>query len=488
MEQPFKKSRLEPAALIVLSALLVWLYSASVGKVEMIEGAKAWLALHDLHITSPAPETTGDAASSLGKNPFVNGVTKSFLRYHPWLTSVIPEGNLPIPVDYFGYRNRKDRYFQEPDPRCRTVVVTGNSEAVGSLVLKAIPEALEARLEQIVPGCWRVVNLAMSGLTTSQERNNFITLGYDLKPDFVISHSGPIDIFNMLPLNAAVQVEAPFVKLSMIYDANAAIAVGKIFGSPLSLKGTSAVEEDAGAALLKSILLYKRAAETRNAHFIWGIQKFGISALGIKLKVDRLYFAGARTLGKISRWLRENEGTVDVIDFNTGVYPYTVPDGIHSTPEGVEVIAKAYAAHIARILSQRGSGEDRAPAGPDSAEALQRYLQFSAGGDEGQPAVCEGCLLFTRWGEKYGTPVTSPAGKFRAKRRGRVIRIRAELDAGAGPYNKLLIFSGSDLLRAADIGENERKVRVNISGGADEKLRVVGLSTVDGRYALLEAE
>jgi hypothetical protein len=130
-------------------------------------------------------------------NPFVTypGGTQ-IQKLHPFIDVTMAfSDQFPnqVKLDYFGFRNNEDLYFQK-NRTYDLVVLTGGSEAAGYTHKKTIAQNLEKILNQKSGKKFKVLNLAMNSYTLSNEINAYVNLAYHLQPEFVVAHSGANDI------------------------------------------------------------------------------------------------------------------------------------------------------------------------------------------------------------------------------------------------------------------------------------------------------
>ena len=132
-------------------------------------------------------------------NPWINYPTAPGLRFHPFFDygRVYTKTN-SAKRDYFGFRNDTDLYFS--DERDYTLIVMiGGSEAAGFSHTKTIAQNLEKILNSKIKNTqFKVLNLAMNSYVVANEIDTYIHLAYQLKPEYVITHSGSNDITNSL--------------------------------------------------------------------------------------------------------------------------------------------------------------------------------------------------------------------------------------------------------------------------------------------------
>lgn len=117
-------------------------------------------------------------------------------RPHPYVNYSNAFGPHIKSVDYFGYRNSRDLYF-DSNRKYKLIVLTGGSEAMGYSHNLSIAELLERKLNNHYKNQktekvqeFKVLNLAINSYAIADEISTYVHLAYNLKPEFVISHSG----------------------------------------------------------------------------------------------------------------------------------------------------------------------------------------------------------------------------------------------------------------------------------------------------------
>ena len=147
-------------------------------------------------------------------NPWINYPVKPGIRLHPFFdfTYATTAKDISAKLDYFGFRNDTDLYFSNKRDYV-LIVMTGNSEAVGFYHTKTIAQNLEEILNSKIKNTqFKVLNLAMNSYSVPNEINAYTHLAYQLKPEYVITHSGSNDISNSL------QSPEKFKKLGLFYN------------------------------------------------------------------------------------------------------------------------------------------------------------------------------------------------------------------------------------------------------------------------------
>jgi hypothetical protein len=298
-----------------------------------------------------APEIVHD------HDPFLQLVGKTTgVRYHPLIDIAGTQfmynvGDFFEKRDYFGFRNRFDAYSERGD--YRYIVLTGNSEAVGMAQDVTIAERLQRILNEHGSN-FRVLNLAMNSATTANEINYFVHLAFDLKPEFVISHSFVTDIYY------GMRLPKQFRQLGLLYPELESAWSRKINESSMPSKAFEIPGAEPGSydtldGLTANVRRYKAIAGASGAQFVWGIQKFdwhntiGSPDEANWHRVDDHYQELRRRIAGLS--------DLDIIDFNTLVPPIALmkkTDPIHTADDSAERIAQTYAAWIIPRLRERG--------------------------------------------------------------------------------------------------------------------------------------
>ena len=117
-------------------------------------------------------------------------------RPHPYVNYSNAHGPYVKSVDYFGYRNSRDLYF-DSNRKYKLIVLTGGSEAMGFTHNLSIAELIEKQLNNHYKNQktekvqeFKVLNLAVNSYAIADEISTYVHLAYNSKPEFVISHSG----------------------------------------------------------------------------------------------------------------------------------------------------------------------------------------------------------------------------------------------------------------------------------------------------------
>lgn len=348
-------------AATIWSGLPVQLWSDTVRAIERLS------TLMD----HPAPVTATPAARAfnLTGNPFLQFAGEAGFRFHPLIGIAGTTWNTKAPYfaerDYFGFRNDVSAYF-DPTPH-RSVVITGNSEMVGVTHAVTIAKKLEAILRRRTGESFRVVNMAMNSATTAQEINYFVNLGFNLHPEFVISHSLATDGYYGSAVPDELQVLGLF---PLPFEVNWARSIHGNSVEPRAFDGFAPLNRRfLREGIVKNVQRYQAIAQASGAHFIWGIQKVewrnvtGTPAEAPYRLTDEVYreMAAAKFPGLAG---------VDLVDFNamSGLTMYGPRDPIHTDEVTSRRIAEIYADKIiARLASRNRKDRPGEPAAETAA-------------------------------------------------------------------------------------------------------------------------
>ena len=227
------------------------------------------------------PYKTNVEYISNGTNPFVTYKPKAGeagYRLHPFIDYTRAQGlfeNMRIPIDYFGFRNEKDIYFEERDKSHFLVVLTGGSEAVGYSHRTTIAENLQKILNKASGQkfkVFKVLNLAMNSYTISNEINAYVSLAYHLKPEFVISYSGANDLY------AGIMVPYNFKKLGLNYLRFMEFWLPRLYDLKESNLDYGVINEKGLEIIvdsyLKNVEKYRKIVSSNGGKLIVGIQAY----------------------------------------------------------------------------------------------------------------------------------------------------------------------------------------------------------------------
>ena len=131
----------------------------------------------------------------LSTNPFFNlnaegEILDKGYVYHPFIDFTnVHSAKYKFKKDYFGFRNSKD-FFLENNNNFK-IIITGGSECAGYTHKITIAEYLENEFkEYFKTKKIDVINLCMNSYTILNELQTYLHIGYNLKPDLIISHTG----------------------------------------------------------------------------------------------------------------------------------------------------------------------------------------------------------------------------------------------------------------------------------------------------------
>jgi len=203
-------------------------------------------------------------------NPFLPKGENPGYKYHPFIdySGVHVQHPETSKLDYFGFRNDRDYYFERED--CLLVVLTGGSESAGFSHKVTIAEHLEKMLLERLgyPTC--VMNLSMNSYTTANEINAYVNLAFHLRPDFVISHSGSNDLGYGVLVPPLFRQLGLFYLKHMEYWRERLHHLNPAFDYPLTVNHRDL--DDITKFYFENLKKYRSIVEANGGAFIGGIQ------------------------------------------------------------------------------------------------------------------------------------------------------------------------------------------------------------------------
>ncbi|HAT34140.1 MAG TPA: hypothetical protein DCS82_00365, partial [Rhodospirillaceae bacterium] len=296
-------------------------------------------------------EITGDLPTlnlSKDQNPFAAyPATVGSYRYHPFFdySGVHLMGAAPIRLDYFGFRNRNsDTYFNVEDDF--VVILTGGSEAAGFAHETTIAEHLErflAKSQNLNGRRVRVLNLSMNSFVLGNEINAFVHLGYRLRPNVVITHSGWNDMIN------GARVPGPFQVLGLNYMNPMINWLPRLYDlENKTLNNWNHVVETAISSVVEAYLTnlekYRAIVESSGAYFIAGIQQYDR-----RPRSDRLHFTTHNLMEELAKQIDQQPSYFSFL----GRSDLGFVDTIHTDSKSAHKIAKAYFDHIEYAIAEK---------------------------------------------------------------------------------------------------------------------------------------
>lgn len=320
------------------------------------------------HVDKAAPDAGQGVPSRLvqvnvdgTKTPFVQWVegTGAGLVLHPFIDFTHCSGPPESQLDYFGFRNPIDYYFARPEGKL--VVITGNSEVMGSTHKRPIALRLEEYLNSHTNDKWHVVNLAMNGYTVPTEINAYVHLAYHLRPDVVISHSLGSDLY------FGLMVPMEYKKLGLYYYKAAETWYPQVRG--ITVQGAGKWEVlDGGHDLLADGYLrnarkYRDIVKQNGGRFILGLQKCDPEAGPNVTPAQRKEWNVVLQLyGEVHAKIGAQQ--LEYIDFSK-VDGLKCVDPIHTTDDSAQIIAEMYGAQILRAPTKKdGNGPFKVVSSP----------------------------------------------------------------------------------------------------------------------------
>ncbi len=261
-------------------------------------------------------------------------------RLHPYVNFSNAWGPYIKKVDYFGYRNSRDLYF-DSNRKYKLIVVTGGSEAMGYTHVLSIAELIEKQLndheknqkeEEIKK--YKVLNLAMNSYSIADEISAYVHLVYNLKPELVISHSAYNDLnqSRWIPKQFSEELGLNFLPSMYCW----AIRMTNLENCPKN-KYMYKMNPDMNNnkiinAYKKNVKKFKTIVETNGGIFINGLQGHSISLsdrerMGVRERYDLI--------------LDSADKIFDINFMNFKEIEYD--DSVHTKyKNGANIIAKAY--------------------------------------------------------------------------------------------------------------------------------------------------
>ena len=220
-------------------------------------------------------------------NFFIDGFSKKNndaqtdgFRPHPYVNYSNAWGPYVKSVDYFGYRNSRNFYF-DSNRKYKLIVLTGGSEAMGYTHNLSIAKLIEKQLNNHYKNQktekvqeFKVLNLAMNSYSIADEISTYIHLAYNLKPEFVISHSGYNDFLysGYIPSQFSEELGLNFNRYMYCWS----LRLIKLENCPKNLlhykDNPDANDNKIINAYKKNIKKYKTIVETNSGIFISGLQ------------------------------------------------------------------------------------------------------------------------------------------------------------------------------------------------------------------------
>ncbi len=293
------------------------------------------------------------AIADKSNNPFIqNPPDEVLVKFHPFLDftnvhilnkngdKVVSSQN-----DFFGFRNRNNKYFAQRGSDEALIIMTGGSECAGyshfnSTIIEEIQSLLVAKTGKDI----QVLNLCMNSYVLAHEIQAYVHLGYELQPDLVISHTGWNDvIYGLLLSQEFVSLGLNYNKwqehwLKPLYSKVKNDANADVFGVHYVKNSRSIID-----GFERQIAKYQKLVVDNGGKFILGIQPFNPQ---IQENNMRALHASVHDimpkLGEVAKLSKHN------MDFTKLNKDFSFVDSVHSSEETARQIAKEY---VALILS-----------------------------------------------------------------------------------------------------------------------------------------
>jgi len=281
------------------------------------------------------------------KNFFISGFKneENGYRLHPYInySNVMVDkrfGFKQEDLDYFGFRNSKDLYF-DTERHYKLIVITGGSEVAGFSHKTTIAESIEKQINNHFKNKkdaelikYKVLNLGMNSYSVSDEISSYVHLIYHLKPEFIISHSGYND-FNyasQIPKQFGEELGLNFMPYMYCWTMRM-VYLKKCPKNFYTYKYNSDVNNNKILnAYKKNVKKFKTIVEENDGTFIFGLQGYEMDFMDQRHK-------GIKNLYDLITNDENNIFDINFVDFKEIKYD----DNVHSnSANGPQIIAKAY--------------------------------------------------------------------------------------------------------------------------------------------------
>lgn len=283
------------------------------------------------------------------KNPFIyNPPDGVHIKFHPFLDYTGAHGvnsdNIVSPtkfLDFFGYRNRHNIYFEERKKNDFLILMTGGSECAGfSHPNQTISEYVQVKLQKIAKIKVRVINLCMNSYVLAHEIQTYVHLIYNFKPNLVISHSGWNDIIYGLLL------DINFINAGLIYNKWQEQWLKKLYGN-VNKETEFAFQNFDRSKLPFVVQSYWKQAQKYNHLVTMNNGKFviGLQAMNSKIVKDSMYDIHSFTHKGMNSIKKNKPSNINLIDF-TKDKNLEFFDGAHTLEKSVQLIGDKYLTFI----------------------------------------------------------------------------------------------------------------------------------------------
>ena len=269
---------------------------------------------------------------------------KTGYKFHPFLDYTgAHSGMYNFENDYFGYRNLFDYEVEKYENEFK-IFMTGGSECAGHTHNQPITFLLEKNLRKHYSSKKiRVLNFCMNSYTLPYEIQSFVHLGWYLKPDLVIAHTGWNDAF-AFPL-----MPKKFGELGLNYSIFQEEWMDIIHSQDTSTVFETKVwdrhirnhdQKMFISSIEKTLKKYKALVNSSGSDFLVGIQPWNIyptSEAVLPGKHRDMLYANVEMLKNQSESF-----DMDVLNFATNNEKYRFHDTVHTTQESAKLIANKY--------------------------------------------------------------------------------------------------------------------------------------------------
>ena len=281
-------------------------------------------------------------------NPFLEDDIKgNGYLYHPFTEYTgVHSNKYKFELDYFGYRNKKNYYFNKNNNF--KIIMTGGSECAGFGHKVTIAELLENNFRKFYnSNKIDVINLCMNSYTILNEIQSITNFGILLEPDIVISHSGYNDSLY------SIFVPKNFFKIGLFYFIGQEQWKNAMYGKKIKTDREIVNDETIKnfnpelffSVAKKNYINFKNIVESVNANLIIGLQAYNSKGPSMHGNTPQQFQKIAMlNMDEINKNFKEI--SIDGINFFNFYDELKFIDTIHTDSNTAQFIADEYFKHI----------------------------------------------------------------------------------------------------------------------------------------------
>ena len=277
---------------------------------------------------------------------------RNMLKFHPFVDFSNVYGVYNFDIDFFGYRNNFNYNF---DPKEFRILMTGGSECAGYTHKEPIAFLLEKKLREYYSSKKiKIINLCMNAYTLAYEIQSFVHLGWYIKPNLVISHTGWNDAYSFS------LVPKKFGELGLVYTISQEEWMYRFYSmnNPNTTNYENLdpfIKNNDQEMFIDSIKFtlnkYNTLVNSSNADFLVGLQPYNILPHQKPVspgKHKNILYSYMEILTKEFEYLGLN-----VINFAKDNKIYKFKDSIHTTHNTANLIAEKYFDYIVKNYNEK---------------------------------------------------------------------------------------------------------------------------------------